>query len=345
LKRSLFALLIAGLLAALCIPAYCFDPSVPPTERNAILFSWDAAQRQHVKECLSRNELPNLAALIAEGNMVNIDVTSHVTDTKSGHTQMLTGYDPAVTGVYGNNRFKAIPEGLTIFERLEKAFGDDNITTIMLTGKDHHIGSALPLAPEVIEEAKEELKALKTQTNGDPGKLQAARQRLNTTILNTDGEPWYLVKRNFDFWDGDKSRNHDVVGRLMISYLHQFGKQRFFAFFHYSDPDHVGHKYGENSTEYNDAIIACDMWLGKAVKKLKNLGVYDKTMIFVTADHGLDEGKLSHSKAPEVVLAANMKNLTKDGDQRDIVPTILTEMGVDISKIEPKYPGTVLTSR
>ena len=345
MKRSLFALLTAAMLAALCLPAFCFDPSVPPTERNAILFSWDAAQRQHVKECLSRNELPNLAALIAEGNMVNIDVTSHVTDTKSGHTQMLTGYDPAVTGVYGNNRFKAIPEGLTIFERLEKAFGDDNITTIMLTGKDHHIGSALPLAPEVIEEAKEELKALKTQTNGDPGKLQAARQRLNTTILNTDGEPWYLVKRNFDFWDGDKGRIHDAVGRLMVSYLHQFGNKRFFAFFHFSDPDHMGHKYGENSKEYNDAIIACDKWLGRAVKKLKDLGIYDKTMVFVTTDHGFDEGQMNHRNSPAVFLASNVKSLAKNGDQRDIAPTLLTKMGVDISKIQPKYPGTALTSR
>ncbi|HUV03841.1 MAG TPA: alkaline phosphatase family protein [Armatimonadota bacterium] len=343
MRKLLLALLTLGLLAALCVPAFCFDPSVPAAERNAILFSWDAAQREHVNECLARNELPNLAALIAEGKMVNIDIIGHVTDTKSGHTQMLTGYDPAITGVYGNNRFKAIPEGLTIFERLEKAFGDENIVTIMLTGKDHHIGSALPAAPEVIEEAKEELKALQAQKDSEPKKLEASRQGLNTIILNTDGEPWYLVKHNFDFWDGDKSRIHTAVGRLMISYLHQFGKQRLFAFFHFSDPDHVGHKYGENSSEYNDAIIACDMWLGRAVKKLKDLGVYDKTMIFVTADHGLDEGKTSHNNAPSVFLASDVTSLSKNGDQRDIVPTILTEMGVDISKIQPKYTGTLLT--
>ena len=40
----------------------------------------------------------------------------------------------------------------------------------------------------------------------------------------------------------------------------------------------------------------------------------------------------------------NMRNLEKSGDQRDIVPTILTEMGVDISKLRPKYTGTVLTA-
>jgi len=344
LKRSLFALLIAAMLAALCVPAFCFDPSVPPTERNAILFSWDAAQREHVNECLSRNELPNLAALIAEGKMVNIDIIGHVTDTKSGHTQMLTGYDPAITGVYGNNRFKAIPEGLTIFERLEKAFGDENIVTIMLTGKDHHIGSVAPSTPEQIKKAKEELKVAWAGNDPKPVKQTKARQ-LNFIIMDTAGEPWYLVKKNFDVWNGDIQRDNTIVGPLMMEYLDKYGKGRFFAFFHFRDPDNKGHAYGENSKQYNDAIISCDKRLGETVKKLKDLGIYDKTMVFVTTDHGFDEGQMNHRNSPAVFLASNVKSLLKNGDQRDIAPTLLTEMGVDISKIQPKYPGTALTSR
>ena len=76
----------------------------------------------------------------------------------------------------------------------------------------------------------------------------------------------------------------------------------------------------------------------------RELGVYVKTMVFVTSDHGFDEGKKSHSDAPYVTLAANMKSMTKNGNQRDIVPTILTEMGVDISNSRPKYKGVVLTA-
>jgi len=81
------------------------------------------------------------------------------------------------------------------------------------------------------------------------------------------------------------------------------------------------------------------------VNKLKDLGVYDKTMVFVTSDHGFDEGKRSHSNAPQVVLAANLKTLRKSGDQRDITPTILAEMGVNVSKLQPKYKGVVLTAQ
>jgi len=367
MKQFRFTLFVA-LLAAVCAPALSFDSSVPPAQRNAIVFSWDGVQRDHLKECLSRNELPNLAALIAEGNMVNIDISGHATDTKAGHTQTLTGYDPELTGVYSNGKFQAIPEGLTIFERLEKAFGDDNITTIMVTGKTHHIGSCPPSTPEQIADAKKELEQMAAarpnagKNAAQPGeektgladpdaaaqaakRKQARTQNLRQIIQNTAGEPWCLVHKNFDVWDGDKGREHTVVGPLMMGYLDQYGKGRFFAYYHFSDPDHRGHNYGENSNEYNQAIIDCDRWLGETVKKLKDLGVYGKTMVFVNADHGFDEGKTSHSDAPYVVLAGNVKTLAKDGHMRDITPTLLTEMGVDISKIEPKLPGTVLTGR
>jgi len=358
MKRSRLTPLLIIILALLSLQVLAFNPATPPTQRNAILFSWDGVQLAHLNECLSRNELPNLAALIAEGNFVKIDVTNHKTDTKAGHTQMLTGYDPDITGVMSNSNFKAIPEGLSIFERLESAFGDDNITTIMVTGKTHHLGNCPPSKPEDIESAKKKLKKLgppkavvpdPDAAQLDPSATKKAKQertlreKLKATIQNTDGEPFFHTSKNIDVWDGEKSRTHDVNGPLMLSYLDKYGKGRFFAFFHFSDPDHAGHNHGENSREYNDAIIACDKWLGEIVKKLKQLGVYDRTMIFVTADHGFDEGKTTHLNAPNIYLAANLKTLRKNGNQRDITPTILTEMGVDISKIEPKYKGVVLT--
>ena len=356
MRRFLLSLLVFTLVLT-GVSAWSFDASTPPNQRNAILYSWDGVQREHLKECLSRNELPNLAALIAEGKMVDIDVTSHNTDTKAGHTQMLSGYDPDVTGVMSNGKFKAIAPGLSIFERLDQTVGKDNITTMMVTGKTHHVGACPPSTPEAIADAKTRLEKLRAKptagsTTGvaDPDaaaqaaqKRKAQIQNLNGIIQNTDGEPFYNTVKSLDVWDGEKGRNYDVSGPLMLGYLDKYGKGRFMAFFHFSDPDHMGHNHGENSKEYNDAIINCDAELGKAVKRLKDLGIYDKTMVFVTADHGFDEGKTSHSNAPTVYLAADMKTLAKNGDQRDIVPTLLTEMGVDVSKIQPKFTGIVLT--
>lgn len=344
-RRVLFAILALVISAA---SAFAFNPQTPPAERNAILISWDGAQREHVKECLSRNELPNLAALIKEGAMVDIDVIGHQTDTKAGHTQMLTGYDPDITGVYSNSKYRPIPVGYTIFERLNQQFGKENIATIMLTGKSHHIGSLGPgeVAPSDKRKARRTARntvAEDEETAKLKPRQRAKAQAAKVAETNKKGEPWYKVKANFTVWDGDIARPATQVGPKCLEYIDKYGKGRFFAFYHFSDPDHAGHAHGENSKEYNDALIECDAWLGKIVEKLKSAGLYDKTMIFVTADHGFDEGKTSHKNAPNVFLATNNPRVRKNGDQRDIVPTILVEMGADINKIAPKLPGKSLT--
>ncbi len=115
--------------------------STPP--RNIILIGWDGAQRNHVKECLRRGDLPNLQQLISEGAIVDIDVL-RTTDTKAGWTQILTGYEPEVTGVYSNARYQPIPKGYTVFERLEQFFGADNFVTVAVIGKKEHVDADPP---------------------------------------------------------------------------------------------------------------------------------------------------------------------------------------------------------
>ncbi len=102
----------------------------PP--RNVILIGWDGAQRAHVQECLARGELPTLKALAAEGALVDIDIITGATDTKAGWTQILTGYHPEVTGVYSNSRYRDVPAGLSIFERLKKHFGPDFVCVAVI---------------------------------------------------------------------------------------------------------------------------------------------------------------------------------------------------------------------
>ncbi len=97
--------------------------TVEKTVRNIVLVGWDGTQRNHIKEMISRGEAPNLVALASEGGLVDIDVTTGATDTKAGWTQILTGYSPEKTGVFSNSRYQPIPEGYTVFERLETFFG------------------------------------------------------------------------------------------------------------------------------------------------------------------------------------------------------------------------------
>lgn len=119
--------LLLALLSLLLGLAGVSEADKPVMANNAILIGWDGAHRDHVKSLLKEGKLANLKELIAHGVLVDVDVTSGATDTKAGWTQILTGYRPEVTGVYNNGRYRDVPEGYSVFERLQTEFGADKI--------------------------------------------------------------------------------------------------------------------------------------------------------------------------------------------------------------------------
>ena len=146
LKRATLVLAIMSLVPVV-------SPAIGASDRprDIILFGWDGVQRDHVKECLSRKELPNLQKLIDEGTFVEIDIEGKA-DTKAGWAQILSGYYPEVTGIYSNHQYQPIPKGLSIFERLEKHFGPDKFVTIAVIGKSGNVGAAAPKKTKAPEE-------------------------------------------------------------------------------------------------------------------------------------------------------------------------------------------------
>ena len=283
-------------LVVILLAVSAFKPGTRPELRNAILISWDGAGGEHVRANISAGKLPNLARLTRQGALVDIEVTGHGTDTKPGHAQMLTGYDPNLTGVYSNTKFGAIPRGYTVFERLQQIFGK-GIVTIMLTGKGPNLGSQSP----------------------DGG----------------SAEPFYLTRPSLTVWDGDLIRPARIVGEHALRYLERYaGKERFFLFVHFPDVDVGGHYFG--------ALTDCDAWLGKILDALEARGIADRTLVYVTADHGFDRGSKRHTSATHIFLGTNDPKVTLPGEQRDIAPTVLSGMGVDLTKITPRLPGKVL---
>ncbi len=311
----------------------------PAPVRNIILIGWDGAQREHVRECLQRGELPNLARLIREGKIVAIDIL-RTTDTKAGWTQILTGYEPEKTGVFSNGRYQPIPKGYTIFERLEEHFGADNIATVAVIGKKGNVDADPPtkvLAGPIEQRARQ-------------GRTQAAQRLRQGKIvvengvryLVEPGKPFYHASQSMDVFINGLMRD-DVVGARTLEMLERYKDRRFFFFVHFAEVDHQGHQYGENSKQYNDALISGDRWLGRIVQKLKELNLYDRTLIYVTADHGFDEGMKTHSDAPYVFLATNDKGIVRRGTRADIAPTILERFGIDLRRIAPPLDGHPLT--
>jgi len=302
MRKLRWPLLISGFLLAmtfmLVVALVADNQDRNGRPKNVVLIGWDGAQRNHVKECLARGELPNLARLSSEGRLVAIDVL-RTTATKPGWAQILTGYNPEITGVFSNDRFQSIPAGYTVFERLEEFFGPDRFVTVAVIAKKDNLGAE----PQ---------------------------------------EPYYHTKDAMDVFLNDLAEN-DVVCSKVLQFLDQYKDKPFFFFVHFAEPDRQGHQFGENSKEYNDALISDDARTGDIVKKLKDLGLYDNTLIYVTADHGFDEGMNSHQDAPYVFLATNDPEVIRRGERADIAPTILDRFGLDPTKINPPLDGHPLT--
>ena len=346
-KMSLYCVL----LALLVVPAWAQEAAKPVVPGNAMIVGWDGPHRDHVKKLLKEGRLPNLQKLIGEGTLVDVDVTSGATDTKAGWSQILTGYRPEVTGVYNNGRYRDIPAGYSVFERLRAQYGAERIATVAVIGKKGHCGEVnapfkRPYDPAKAEPAaKPAGKKAKAQAKQTGAKKARAIGRVvdegGVKFLVFEGSPYYTMHNNVDEWHFGLALD-ERVGDKALEMLDKYGRKPFFFFVHFAEVDHSGHRHGEASTEYDDAIVSGDKQLGRIVEKLKQLGVYDKTLIYVTADHGFNVGGSGHSYAPYVFLGTNDKKVMRGGTRADIAPTVLDRLGVDLGKITPPLDGESL---
>lgn len=64
-----------------------------------------------------------------------------------------------------------------------------------------------------------------------------------------------------------------------------------FLFIHFDEVDHAGHEKGWKSKEYFAAVEEVDSLIGGVLLALKDAGLLDETVVFMTADHG---GKGTH---------------------------------------------------
>jgi hypothetical protein len=121
-----------------CANGACVGP-------NILVIGWDGAQWDHLKQCFNRelgecpNGLPNLAKL-SGGRLFQSTVTNGPTNTKPGWAQMLTGYNTDVIRVFESRNYYPIPEGYTVFEKVEHHFGEDKVRSIFISGKGVQTG-------------------------------------------------------------------------------------------------------------------------------------------------------------------------------------------------------------
>jgi len=335
-------------LILLCARAAAAGPAGAPaalrssrTVENAVLIGWDGANRPEVRDLLAAGELPNLSRLVAAGAMTDTSVTTGATETKPGWTEILTGRNAELLGIKDNLIYRPIPPGYTIFDVLKARI--PGIKTVFLAGKDNNVSFRGPheicvncitrMPPDFAKTYwwdKSRILAKTRTYNGSPRRWESRA-----------GEPYLNAVKSLDIHKTNLGPA-DRVGKAALSALERCRGARFFAFIQFEEPDEQGHVYKDGSPQYQDALRAADRWLGTLLAKLKDLGLSDRTAVFVASDHGFDPGLRSHRSAPYTFLAVDLPGRLRAGDRKDVTPTILDVLGVAPESVRPPLDGRSL---
>jgi arylsulfatase A-like enzyme len=124
-------------------------------------------------------------------------------------------------------------------------------------------------------------------------------------------------------------------------------REPFFIWMHYFDPHfaylpHSEWAFGSTDVDrYDDEIAHVDHHIGRLLRELRARGLYDRTIVVFTADHGEefgDHGGRYHMtqyeevlRVPLVIRAPRLRHRLDHtiAEQIDLVPTILAMLGVE----------------
>lgn len=236
----------------------------PKDIRHVVLISIDTCRADHLG-CYgySRKTSPCIDAVAAEGILFNHAVTS-VPITLPSHSSMLTGTIPLYHKVRDNNSYRLTSSNVTLAEVLR----ENGFTTGAVIGAF----------------------VLDSQFGLDQG---------FETYEDSVG------KENKTFFRVNERKAGEVT-RLANLWLEQHHNDSFFLFLHYYDPHYPYdlHKsftftsllfFAFTKDKYDSEIAYTDYCVSQVIRKLKELGLYDSTLLIITSDHG--ESLKEHSES------------------------------------------------
>jgi hypothetical protein len=264
---------------------------------NVLLISIDGFSRTRFNQY--KTNLTTISNLVKQDwAQFNVTNFAYFTQTKNGHTTMLSGYLGSDTGIYGNHVYDPLPVGYTFLEKAEEESGTNKIATAFISGKYKNIYPAFN----------------------------------ESMLIELD-------------YVHIKEQNPEETGDYCIDFLRQYGQSHFAAFLHFRDPDKSGHLYGEGSREWRDSLIVVDDQIGRIFSKLNELGILDRTVIYITSDHGFEILGTDHLHEPSIWLLTNDNKTLVNIDNpliglQDITPTIcyLLDLPYDYSYIQNGQP-------
>lgn len=278
--------------------AFVAMPGITLGAKNLLFIGWDGADRWMIEEEMAKGNLPNLKSLALTGSYLALKVNHGLTDTKRGWAAILTGIHPDIVGIYGNNNYRPVPDGLTVFEKLKKA--DPSLTLGWISGKGGNVGMHClkadpPFGPfaNVCEEIEE---SNRYEARDEPDNSNIAQRGLDFLNRNQGGRfALFLLFQNPDV-SGHECEliNGDNEGyRYSVTARPGYGQNG------------CRHRLTSSSLWWGYGV---DYWLGQLVNRLQSAGQMNNTIVIVTTDHGFNRDFATyrgHASSPDTWMVSS----------------------------------------
>lgn len=282
----------------------CIPDSPKQKIKHVLLISMDTTRADHLS-CYGFNKqtTPHIDAFAEEATRFTSTFATAPL-TMPSHSSMLTGTIPPYHGVHTNYNYTLGQSNVTLAEILkENGFKTSAIVSTFVLDSKFGLDQGFDQYNDTFE-----------------------------TTLNSIGI---------------NERGGGEASRLAMEWMETVRDEKFFLFLHYYDP-HLKYEPPEpfasrfHDDPYSGEIAYTDYSIGKVLKHLKTLGIYDSTLIIITGDHGemLNEhneqthGYYIYDSAIHVPLMIRLpaqKSGRKVEDITslvDIVPTVCSLLGI-----------------
>jgi len=274
--------------------------------RNVLLISMDTVRADRLG-CYGydKNTTPNIDSF-AEDSVLFKSVVAPIPFTFPSHLSMMTGTIPPYHGVH-DNEGRPIPDShLTLAEVLKE---QGYKTAAIIASYVLNAKFGLNQGFDSYNEFKDDSYAPTVFVNG---------------------------------------RRASETGRLTTEWLEENSHNKFFLFIHYYDPHFPYHPPEPFDAEFKDPydgeIASVDESVGRIIDKLKELDLYDNTLIIITSDHGEMLGEHEEAghgyyiyesaiKVPLIIkIPGSRKHRTVDEivGLIDIFPTVCSKLGLQV---------------
>jgi arylsulfatase A-like enzyme len=304
LKNTVLCLILLAACVGPLLFSGCRTKDKPA--RHVILISMDTTRADHLS-CYGFNKktTPNIDKLAKDGVLFEQCISSNA-KTLPAHSTMLTGTNPVYHGVHDNSGYSLSAENRTLAEVLkEKGFKTGAVISSFVLERRFGLNQGFDDYEDTFRETI-------------PGAHLAERKGDEATQVANE---WLVKNRDEDF----------------------------FLFLHYYDPHDAYIPPEPFASDFSDNLYAgeiayTDFCIKQVLDKLKELKIYDDSLIIIVGDHGEglgDHGEETHGyfiyqsslHVPLIVRFPegqySRKRIPQTVGIVDIVPTVCGWLGIE----------------